>query len=107
MRAYEGNTRIAGEISAVPYSGTSSLLSAALRTKMRLVNGSDYPAVTPYVFTRRSLRELRNRGYLKDSEVNDLDEVFRYNPLLFDFVLKRTLTVDGQKMPDEVFQEKP
>ena len=55
----------------------------------RLVNGSDYPlpAINFLVMTGR----LTNHGFITEEERSQLNEIYRYNPLLFDFVLKRTL----------------
>ena len=55
----------------------------------RLLNGSDYPlpAVNFLVMTGR----LANHGFITGEEREFLNEIYRYNPLLFDFVVKRTL----------------
>ena len=69
----------------------------------RLVNGSDYPlpAVNVLIHTGR----LADDGFLTDAEADALNEIYRYNPLLFDFVLKRTLRhpETGVKFPAEMF----
>jgi mannonate dehydratase len=59
----------------------------------RLVNGSDYPlpAIAPVVSTRKLVRE----GYLTADERRLCDRVFDANPLLYDFVVKRTLKVEA------------
>jgi len=58
----------------------------------RLVNGSDYPviAIDPTI----NLRLLNSNGYLDPEVRAPLAEIFDANPLLFDFVLKRTLRVE-------------
>jgi mannonate dehydratase len=55
----------------------------------RLINGSDYPlpAINFLVMTGR----LANHGFITEEERELLNEIYRYNPLLFDFVVKRTL----------------
>lgn len=55
----------------------------------RLINGSDYPlpAINFLVMTGR----LERNGFITGEEREALNEIYRYNPLLFDFVLKRTL----------------
>ena len=55
----------------------------------RLVQGSDFPlpAVNVLVWTRQMVRH----GLITRSERRALNEIFRDNPLRFDFVLKRTL----------------
>lgn len=69
----------------------------------RLVNGSDYPlpAINFLVMTGRLVR----RGFITPSERKALNEIYHYNPLLFDFVLKRTLRdpVTGRRFPPSVF----
>lgn len=69
----------------------------------RLINGSDYPAVTPYLLVDESLEDLVECGYLEREQARSLDRIYRYNPLLFDFVLKRTLRVDGAAVPRATF----
>lgn len=60
----------------------------------RLINGSDYmlPAVNAVISTRM----LEILGYLNRRERVALNQIYKRNPLLFDFVLKRTL-----KHPDD------
>jgi predicted TIM-barrel fold metal-dependent hydrolase len=69
----------------------------------RLLNGSDYPlpAVKAAIWTR----ELALAGLLPSREVRDLDEIFKVNPLLYDFVLKRRLRGRRSRAPlgDTVF----
>jgi mannonate dehydratase len=59
----------------------------------RLLNGSDYPL--PGILPLFSLKQMQRRGYINASEAEVLTLIRRYNPLLFDFVLKRTLRVGG------------
>lgn len=69
----------------------------------RLINGSDYPlpAINFLVMTGR----LARHGLITRDERDTLNEIYRYNPLLFDFVLKRTLhhPDTGRKFGPEVF----
>jgi mannonate dehydratase len=62
----------------------------------RLVNGSDYPlpAIDPLIRTGK----LVGLGLLDPDERPALDELFDYDPLTFDFVLKRRLRLvrDGR-----------
>lgn len=67
----------------------------------RLVYGSDYPL--PGVLPIFSLRALAADGFLKEKEAVFLSELRRYNPLLFDFALKRLLAVDGRGFDPAVF----
>jgi len=55
----------------------------------RMVNGSDYPL--PGIGVATSTRWLHSKGFLDPEKVPLLNEIFTYNPLLYDFVLKRSL----------------
>ena len=55
----------------------------------RMLNGSDYPI--PAIASLNPSEELRERRMITPTDQRALDEVFAYNPLLFDFVLKRTV----------------
>jgi len=71
----------------------------------RLVNGSDYPLPAVNIVIRT--RSLVKSGHITASERKLLNEIYDFNPLLFDFVLKRTLrhSKTGQKFPDSIFME--
>ncbi len=73
----------------------------------RLVNGSDYPLPAINASDSHSLsrpRRLHHRG-----EREALNEIYDYNPLLFDFVLKRTIRhpETKQKLAASVFMTNP
>jgi len=68
----------------------------------RLLNGSDYPLVG--ILPLFSLRQLRRLGLIDDEVAGVVAELQRYNPLLFDFVLKRSLRWNGQRFPQQVFE---
>ncbi len=104
-KRYEG--LLFGEISAMTQFNRSG---KPLRTMLaredlheRLVNGSDYPlpAVNLLIRTRPLVKE----GYINNSEAESLKEIYDYNPLLFDFVLKRTLRLPGstRAFPASIF----
>lgn len=61
----------------------------------RLVNGSDYPLPAINLLIRTST--LVSRGYISSDDRPSLNEIYAGNPLLFDFVLKRTLRLPGKK----------
>jgi hypothetical protein len=69
----------------------------------RLVNGSDYPLPAVNVLIRT--RPLVRQGYITAAERECLNEIYDYNPLLFDFVLKRTIRSPGtqKRLPASVF----
>lgn len=73
----------------------------------RLVNGSDYPL--PAVPALTSTRKLQRLGLLSADERRALDEIRRHNPLLFDFVLKRTLHApgSGRRLAPQIFRALP
>ena len=69
----------------------------------RLVNGSDYPLPAINILVRTSA--LQKQGYITRDERACLNEIYDYNPLLFDFVLKRTLKIPGTErgLPASIF----
>lgn len=73
----------------------------------RLVNGSDYPipAINCLIWTRK----LARLGMITDTERECLNEIYDCNPLLFDYVLKRTIRdpVTGKQLPAKVFLDNP
>jgi len=68
----------------------------------RLLNGSDYPL--PGVLPLFSLKQMQRRGYITQAEAGVLSAIRRHNPLLFDFVLKRTLRIEGHAFGPAPFQ---
>ena len=73
----------------------------------RLVNGSDYPM--PALNCVISLRTLERLGMIVSADRQPLSEIYEHNPLLFDFVLKRTLRepATGARLPARLFLEHP
>jgi predicted TIM-barrel fold metal-dependent hydrolase len=73
----------------------------------RLVNGSDYPL--PAINFLIQTGGLVKRGYITPTERACLNEIYDYNPLLFDFVLKRTLKLPGseKRLPASIFMINP
>lgn len=73
----------------------------------RLLNGSDYPlpGVDLIIWTRR----LVQLGMITAAERKALNEIWKRNPLLFDFVLKRTLKdpKTARRWPPSLFQRSP
>jgi uncharacterized protein len=95
QKRYEG--LVFGEISAMTQFNRSG---KPLRTMLaredlheRVVNGSDYPLPAVNLLIRT--RPLVKQGYINADEADSLKEIYDYNPLLFDFVLKRTLRLPG------------
>ncbi|MGZ9129699.1 MAG: amidohydrolase family protein [Candidatus Binatia bacterium] len=73
----------------------------------RLVNGSDYPL--PAINALIRTRSLASDGFITGEERTALNEIYDYNPLLFDFVLKRTMRhpETKQKLAPSVFMQNP
>ena len=103
---YEG--RLFGDISTVTQANRIGPpldnLLARSDWHSRLVNGSDYPL--PGVIPLFSLRRCVEKGYLSDGETGVLAEIRTYNPLLFDFVLKRCVAKGGRRFAPVVFESR-
>lgn len=104
-KRYEG--LVFGEISAMTQFNRSG---KPLRTMLaredlhdRVVNGSDYPLPAVNLLIRT--RPLVKQGYITNTEADSLKEIYDYNPLLFDFALKRTLKLPGtsRAFPASIF----
>jgi predicted TIM-barrel fold metal-dependent hydrolase len=69
----------------------------------RLVNGSDYPLPAVNFLIRTGM--MVKQGYIDADERVCLNEIYDYNPLLFDFVLKRTMRLpgSGRRLPAAMF----
>ena len=103
-KRYEG--LVFGELSAMTQFNRSGKLRTMLAREdlhERLVNGSDYPLPAVNLLIRT--RPLVKQGYINDDEAGSLKEIYDYNPLLFDFVLKRALRLPGtsRRFPALVF----
>lgn len=108
-KRYEG--LVFGEVSAMTqFNRLGKPLTTILAREdlhERLVNGSDYPLPAVNVLIRT--RPLVKYGYITASEGDSLKEIYQYNPLLFDFVLKRTVKLPGtdRRLPATVFMTNP
>ena len=100
-----------GEISAMlQFNRMPVPFSTLLKRKdlhSRLVNGSDYPL--PAINALIRTHSLASDGFITSEERTALNEIYDYNPLLFDFVLKRTIRhiETKQKLAPSVFMENP
>ena len=99
-----------GDLSAVAFRNRDARVLRTLleRTDLhpRLVDGTDWPL--PAIRVMTSTRRLEREGLLTSSERQALDEVFRYDPRLFDLALKRTVRGPrGERFPASVFERKP
>jgi len=104
---YEQN--LFGDISAITQINRVGLaLETILVNKhwhARIINGSDYPL--PAIMPLFSLKWLQFKKYITAQEADLLAEIRPYNPLLFDFILKRTLRFQGHAMPVAFFNTRP
>ncbi len=106
---YEG--LLFGELSAVGQSnrgtGPIGVLLERADLHSRLVNGSDWPL--PAINVLYSTKSYVRGGYITAGEGASLREVYDFNPLLFDLVLKRTLKHPrtGARFPASVFHAHP
>ena len=66
------------------------------------MHGSDYPL--PGILPLTSPSALAKAGLLPAEAVADLNQLREHNPLLYDFVLKRSLRWQGQGFAEKVFQ---
>ena len=95
-----------GEISAMTqFNRLRKLRTILAREDLheRIVNGSDYPLPAVNILIRT--RPLVKQGYITADEGRSLKEIYDFNPLLFDFVLKRNLKLPGsqKRLPASVF----
>ena len=101
--------RLYGEVSAITQVNRlpEPLLTLLERSDLhpRLVNGSDYPlpAINVVIHTRALVRH----GLLTPEERVALNEIYAYNPLLFDYAVKRTIRhpETGARFPAELFTD--
>lgn len=72
----------------------------------RLVNGSDYPLPAINILYRTG--QLVKMGFISEEERDALNEIYQYNPILFNFVLKRTLRDPNtkKKLSPQIFEAK-
>jgi mannonate dehydratase len=95
-----------GDISALPQVNRAGTALARVMERedwhARLLNGSDYPL--PGLMPLFSPEFLVSLGLLAPAAAEVLSEIRQYNPLLFDFVLKRSLRLKGRGLPQGVFE---
>ena len=71
----------------------------------RLINGSDYPL--PAINVLMQTGAMVEGGFITEDERRWLNEIDQHNPLLFDFVTKRTLHLGDKRLADGVFMIRP
>ena len=101
---YEG--KLFGDISAIPqvnrYGPALGNIIYRQDWHHRLLNGSDFPL--PGVMPMFSVKRIFKMGLLEEKQIEYIKEVRRYNPVLFDFVLKRSMRYKGMKLADSIFE---
>lgn len=68
----------------------------------RLLNGSDYPL--PGIFPLVNTEQLARNDLLDEAHVPFLQELKSYNPLMFDFALKRLIRYQGKRFAPRAFE---
>ncbi|MCA3013053.1 MAG: amidohydrolase family protein [Myxococcaceae bacterium] len=109
MREERWRGRVFGETSALTLVNRAGrpleTVLADADLQGRCLNGSDYPL--PAINALMQTRAIENLGLLTSAERAWLNEIDRHDPLLFDFVMKRTLRLrrDGRehRLADAVF----
>ncbi|MHC4322078.1 MAG: amidohydrolase family protein [Planctomycetota bacterium] len=101
---YKG--QLFGEIASLTIPGFQDILFDILKDENlhnRIVNGSDYPLTA--INKLKPTKALYKAGYITKEDKKALDEIYSYNPLLFDFVVKRTIKDPdtGKHIPESMF----
>lgn len=99
--------KLYGGLSSVSLKQNIGNLKALFKNKHLwhlMINGSDYPLPAISFLNNTSL--LQELDYITEDEKEALDEIYGFNPLLFNFVLKRTLRNPNnhqEKLPISMF----
>ncbi len=102
-RRYEG--LLFGDLSAVTQANRAEVVPAIIAERAwagRLLNGTDYPL--PGIMPLFSVNGFAAAGLIDAAAVPVLRDLRPVNPLLFDFVLKRSLRWRGERLGDSVFE---
>jgi mannonate dehydratase len=105
-RMFESYDMLYGDISAMTQVNRAGAALARVIEEQgwhaRLLNGSDYPL--PGVMPIFSVQYLVSLKLVAEKAAPVFTEIRRHNPLLFDFVLKRSLRSNGRALPARVFE---
>lgn len=107
MDTLDYKTLVFGEISALTLINHAWAIKSVLaRTDWhpRLLNGSDYPL--PGIFPLINCQQLVKLGLLEPENLAFLQQLKQYNPLVFDFAVKRLIKFDGVRFADSIFETK-
>lgn len=95
-----------GDISAITQlnrlSGPVKKLLLKTEWHSRLINGSDYPL--PGIYPLFPLNHIERLGLIDNKQSAVLSQVRYYNPVWFDFLLKRMIRWQGQSFANTVFE---
>jgi len=98
--------RLYGDVSAMTQVNRAGAALARVLERedwqARLLNGSDYPL--PGIMPIFSVQHLVSLGLLEALAAPVLTEIRAHNPLLYDFVLKRSLRAHGKGFAASVFE---
>jgi uncharacterized protein len=97
-----------GDISAITQGNRMGVVRSLIERRdwhARLLNGSDYPlpGIVPLIY----LKSLFDQKLLDPEALEPLRRLRSINVLLFDFVLKRSLGVEGRGFAPSVFETAP
>ena len=105
-KEYQG--RVFGEISALTLINHAKAIKPILAREDwhgRLLNGSDYPL--PGINALVSPAQLVTMDLLEEAHVEFLNALRAYNPLMFDFALKRLIRFEGKGFARQIFETRP
>jgi predicted TIM-barrel fold metal-dependent hydrolase len=114
MKQEKYKDNLFADISALTqYNRQHNIRKIILATEIhhRLINGSDYPLPAVNIVIRTG--KLYAEGYITKAERKQLNEIYDYNPLLFDYVLKRTIKIKSTssdkilRLPASIFMHNP
>ena len=101
---YEG--LLFGDISAIPQVNRDESALADIISQQhwhhRLLHGSDFPL--PGVMPVFSAKRIANLGLLDANKVEQIQKIRHYNPILYDFVLKRNMRFKGLRLSNSIFE---
>lgn len=98
-------TLVFGEISALTLINHAWAIPYLLSRddwQHRLLNGSDYPL--PGIFPLINTEQLARNGLLEPEHVQFLQQLKNYNPLMFDFAVKRLIRYEGKRFSTSTFE---
>jgi len=97
-----------GEISAITLINHAWVIKPLLQRPdwhARLLNGSDYPL--PGILPLVSTKQLMRAGLLEESHLLFLQTLRDYNPLMFDFAVKRLIKFEDTSFAANIFETRP